>query len=559
MSFDIAAYSKAFDKFIINMEKLHDMNDPGLIDAISELCSILHIGKISIMVYESVSMEQLDKGTEKIVFDLGEFDPEHCLRLRESIGNGNVVWYSFFQTIDSDDWTEDEKHRIVVFEKAFFSFNGRSRVMSMIDNLTYYDADIGIPNLHYFIKTADQLITSGQISDFGSCYFNLKRFSIINQHIGRQKATDVMKIFIKQLSDKLNEKEIVCRVSGDNFIALFEKEHVNIVNEHLGGIGITYDTDKNQRVFVSAYAGYYMIPDNCHSSDEIIDNLGIAINTARNVMKVNSIFFDEKLKDSRNEVKMIENEFIDAIEKDEFQVFYQPKVNLKNYTICGAEALCRWIRNGEIILPYRFIPALEQSKSICTLDFYVLERTCRDIRRWLDEGRPVVKVSVNLSRRHLGDMDLLEHIISSIDKYNVPHEYIEIELTETTTDVDFGDLKKIVVGLREAGISTAVDDFGIGYSSLNLIKELPWNVLKIDKIFLPDENDSNTQKYSMLKHIIALVQDIGLKCIVEGVETAEHVRLLKENNCFLAQGFYFDKPLPVSDFEKRLDELKTLL
>lgn len=185
----------------------------------------------------------------------------------------------------------------------------------------------------------------------------------------------------------------------------------------------------------------------------------------------------------------------------------------------------------------------------------MLEHTCRDIRRWLDEGRPVVKVSVNLSRRNLGELNLSERIIACIDKYNVPHKFIEIELTETTTDVNFSDLKKIVFSLREAGISTSIDDFGMGYSSLNLIKELPWNVLKIDKSFLPDENDRASQKYVMLKHIIALAQDIGLECIVEGVESSEHVRLLKENNCFMAQGFYFDRPMPVEDFEQRLNEL----
>ena len=167
-----------------------------------------------------------------------------------------------------------------------------------------------------------------------------------------------------------------------------------------------------------------------------------------------------------------------------------------------------------------------------------------------------MKVSVNLSRLHLGDADLLENILGIIDKHNVPHEYIEIELTETTTDVDFTELKKIVNGLREQGISTSVDDFGMGYSSLNLIRELPWNVLKIDKSFLPTSAENqDPSKVKMLRHIITMSQDLGLECIVEGVETAEQVKLLKECQCYLAQGFYFDKPLPVKEFERRLDEM----
>ena len=164
-----------------------------------------------------------------------------------------------------------------------------------------------------------------------------------------------------------------------------------------------------------------------------------------------------------------------------------------------------------------------------------------------------VRVSVNLSRRHLSDMDLLEHIVDIIDKHMVPHEYIEIELTETTTDVEFKDLKRTINGLQKIGISTSVDDFGIGYSSLNLIKEIPWNVLKLDKSLLPDyEKDDPVQKSIMFRHIVAMGREMGLECLAEGVETREQVRLLEENNCDLAQGFYFDRPLPIKDFETRL-------
>ncbi|MBR1738159.1 MAG: EAL domain-containing protein, partial [Firmicutes bacterium] len=165
-------------------------------------------------------------------------------------------------------------------------------------------------------------------------------------------------------------------------------------------------------------------------------------------------------------------------------------------------------------------------------------------------------VSVNMSRRHLGDALLLKHIIDVVDKNKIPHEYIEIELTETTTDVGFKDLKKVVNGLHERGIYTSVDDFGVGYSSLNLIRDIPWDVLKIDRSFLPTDNDDTdlSRKDTMLKHVIEMAQSLGLECIVEGVETADHVELLKKNSCFLAQGFYFDKPMPKEDFEEKLSK-----
>ena len=184
----------------------------------------------------------------------------------------------------------------------------------------------------------------------------------------------------------------------------------------------------------------------------------------------------------------------------------------------------------------------------------MLDHVCRSIRRWLDEGRRVVRVSVNLSRKHMMDIDLLKHIIDIIDNNNVPHKYIEVELTETTTDVEFRDLKRVVSGLQRAGVSTSVDDFGMGYSSLNLIKEVPWNVLKIDRSFLPveDDDDSSTRSV-MFKYVVAMAKELGLECIAEGVETKSQVDVLKDNNCELAQGFFFDKPLPEKEFERRLD------
>lgn len=556
MSFNADEYSKALNSFIIKAERVSDILGYDMTEALTDICRVLRIAKLSATLYATPACEQRGEGETAVFFSEGEPDAERCFTMRETTGGGNVAIYRILQRAGDEDWSEDDRGRLLAFEKLLFSFNGRSRVMQMIDRLIFFDEDMGVNNLKFFMKTAGAYIAAGRIEQYGACYFNLKRFSVINQNIGRPRGTIVMRKFISELAEKLtDESEHVCRIGGDNFIVLFLKPHLDTVIAHLGGTGIVYSEDKDDNVLVSAYAGFYMITADCHSPTEIMDNVSIALNVAKNVMKSSRVFFDEKLKENRNNIKLIESAFPDAIKNEEFRVYYQPKVYLKDYTLHGAEALCRWFKDGKMIPPDGFIPALEQSRLICTLDFYMLEHACRDIRRWLDEGRPVVKVSVNLSRRHLGELNLAERIIACIDKYNVPHKYIEIELTETTTDVKFSDLRGIVFKLRDAGISTSIDDFGMGYSSLNLIKELPWNVLKIDKSFLPDENDHTSQNYLMLKHIIALAQDIGLECIVEGVESSEHVRLLKENNCFMAQGFYFDKPMPAEDFEKRLNEL----
>ena len=183
----------------------------------------------------------------------------------------------------------------------------------------------------------------------------------------------------------------------------------------------------------------------------------------------------------------------------------------------------------------------------------MLDRVCADIARWMNEGKKAVRISVNLSRKHMVNANLLQSILKIIDRHNVPHSCIEIELTETTTDVEFSDLKRVVNGLQRVGIYTSVDDFGIGYSSLNLIREVPWNVIKVDRSFLPidDDNDDKTRTI-MFKYIVAMARDLGIECIVEGVETEKQLEVLKDNKCDFAQGFFFDKPLPVRDFENRM-------
>lgn len=422
------------------------------------------------------------------------------------------------------------------------------------DPVMYYDMELQIPNMNFLKAILGDLREEGQLSFCGICFFSLRRFTNVNQRLGRKRATEVMGSYIRTVQQRLQNSGCVCRVGGDNFIAVFEKEMLEVIVECLQGVAMTYDVEKGKQIVVSANAGIYIIDSN-DPDDDVIDKAHLASLEAKKSAGAACVFYDEKLRKSNEHVYQIEAMFGEAMEKEEFLVYYQPKVRLDNYSLAGAEALCRWEHDGRIVPPMEFIPVLEQSDAICDLDFYMLDHVCRDLRRWIDEGKSVVRVSVNMSRRHMGDPNLLRHIIEIIDHHQVPHEYIEIELTETTTDVDFQDLKVIVTGLRESGIHTSVDDFGEGYSSLNLIRQLPWDMIKMDKSFLPYEVKKEATETVMLHHLLSMIQDMGIACIVEGVENVEQVKLLKENKCYLAQGFYFDKPLPVEEFEERLQRL----
>ena len=548
MSIDEASYSRAFDRFVAHMDGL---SHGGATEenALREICGMLRVARIEAAVFSSA--------------DCSEPSPKRVVYSAEEAGMPPIA---FNHTIDEDrtavyyvypakgaEWDDADSARIRTLISLLFVYVSRNRVMATAEHMVYRDRTLDVYSMQYYFKIASELISKGEIGRYCAAYFNIRRLSVINRNYGRDVGTIILGRFISGLKSALTDKEYVCRIGGDNFIVLFYKWRVNDIIEYLSGTAVEMN---GSEVIVSARVGLYEIPEDCAESADIMDRTSEALGAARSSSRVSYVFYDEKLRKNIDGAKTIESLFPAAIKNEEFHVFYQPKAHLSSYALTGAEALCRWQHDGETIQPGRFIPVLERNHSICTLDFYMLDHVCRDIRRWLDMGLNVVKISVNLSRVHLGNHELLENIMEIINAHSVPHEYIEIELTETTTDVDFTELKRIVTGLRAQGISTSVDDFGIGYSSLNLIRELPWNVLKIDKSFLPDKRDANAadieQKKIMLKYVIAMAQSLGLECIVEGVETIEQVDLLKTFNCFRAQGFFFDRPMPHEMFETRL-------
>ncbi len=553
MIFDYKAYSRLLNEFIIEGEKIEQYRDPAFNKILEPICKFLRISRISSAVFDSTCDSAIIKSAPHIYYDDGNADSTRVLKFTENNVRACKANYSFMQSKSGQDWSDEEVQQIEAIEKLIYTFCDRSYASTIAKDLSMFDNDLMVYPLTFFLATVKNLIRQGRIGEFGGVYFNIKHFSSINDRFGRDCATNIMKLFIHGILEKILYEECICRVGGDNFVVLFKKDNLNIIKNYLSGMPITFND--GETVTVTTTAGYYMIPEATESATDVMDRISTAYQLAKSVYKRPFLFYDDEIMQHQTHVKEIEMMFPSAIENEEFKVFYQPKTQLNNYQLAGAEALCRWFRNGKVISPGEFIPVLEGSKAICTLDFYMLDHVCRDIRRWLDEGREAVKVSVNLSRLHLGDEDLLESILRIIDKYKVPHHFIEIELTETTTDVDYKELKKIVYGLREQDISTSVDDFGVGYSSLNLIREMPWNVLKIDKSFLPTQEEENNDpsKVKMLRHIITMSQDLGLECIVEGVETAEQVKLLKDCKCYLAQGFYFDRPLPVKEFEQKLE------
>lgn len=242
-----------------------------------------------------------------------------------------------------------------------------------------------------------------------------------------------------------------------------------------------------------------------------------------------------------------------AMKNKELKVFYQPKYNAVNSKISGAEALARWITNdGEIVSPGRFIPPLEELGLISDLDWYMLEETCQFLSEEIKNDRPVVTVSVNFSRLHTSEPDFAERLKKTVDSYEVPHKYIEIEITESALSADEKNIIDFVQSICDAGFEASIDDFGSGLSSLNFVKDVPASVLKIDKSLLSG-NCENEKERIVLESIFDFAHRLKLTTVAEGVETKEQLGFLRTCGCELIQGFLFAKPMPEDDFRNALE------
>lgn len=553
----LISYYEHMEKLIETMTKTDGFRIADINGALSGLCKLFRISKGVTEFYSSLRHEKSGKGEVFVCYDDGK--PCRAVMDKRIVTKSMTVAKSIvYMSDDAEPLNDEEREKVDLIMRTVLSFISRNRLQNIVERLTFYD-DSGYRNLRAFMRYLEELNEKNTLGGNTAVHFNLRHFSLINQEIGRNAGDVVIHNYFTMLEDIIGNKGIVCRVGGDNFVAVFDDSLLTDVLMVLQGVPVVYDANNSKRVMVSASTGVFLIPDGFtfERPGDIMDRILTSSQAARNGGKDNIVFFDDEMIISKENVSRIQQLFPEAIEKEEFKVYYQPKIDIASGNIIGAEALCRWLRDGNIVPPMEFIPVLEQNTDICKLDFYMLEHVCKDIRRWLNEKRQVVRVSVNLSRKHMMDVDLLEHILQVIDSNNVPHQYIEIELTETTTDVEFRDLKRVVSGLQQAGIYTSVDDFGMGYSSLNLIREIPWNVLKVDRSFLPTDADSlESSRSVMFKYVVAMAKELGLECIAEGVETRNQVDILRGNSCNFAQGFYFDKPLPLDDFEKRLDQHK---
>lgn len=417
------------------------------------------------------------------------------------------------------------------------------------DEMVSRDLLTGVANFDLLIRIGEKMKRRkrNRLINYAGLAISIKDFKFINQEYGSAIGDIVLKNYASTLNSYLRRGEVLARNGGDNFIALVERDHADEFLELIAKVPV--DVGEKMGLTLTSRCGIYQI----NPEDSIYDVTNacmIAVGETRRSGANDYVWFRQERRDEMVRQKDILSGYHKAIDEEEFVVYYQPKVNLKTRTLCGCEALVRWIRNGELVPPNSFIPVLENDGKVQELDFYVFDKVCRDIGDWQRRGIQPVRVSSNFSKLHLHNKEFVDDVLAVVNKHGADPYYLEAELTESSGYEDLDAMKYFVSEMREAGIHTSMDDFGTGYSSLSLLRDIDMDVIKLDRTFLRDENDAKEER--MVENIVRMIHDLDRRVICEGVETEEQVDFLMRVGCTMAQGFLFDRPLSREEFEKRL-------
>lgn len=407
-------------------------------------------------------------------------------------------------------------------------------------------------NLTTFNEEALNLILKNPETDYVLFYSDLDKFKLINENYGYTEGDHILIEFANQMRIITEEDETFARLNGDRFVGLFkfnQPKHflskIKVLNDYMNSI----PTPDNSTHHISIIIGLAHINPNVPIAMNI-DCANMARKSIQNRHKSRYVFFTEAMKKKLLNRHEIESQMELALQNNDFKVYYQPKFDLKTNKISGSEALVRWAHAEKgLIAPDDFIPIFEENQFILKLDFYVFEHVCIHIRKMMDLGKTIYPVSINFSRLHLCSNDMLDKLQSLITKYQVPPSYLEIELTESALQMDDNTMLTLLIKLHKMGFKISMDDFGSGLSSLNLLRTLPCDILKLDKEFF-QQGSSTKRERIVITMIVKMARELHMTIVSEGVETEEQAEFLRSIHCDLAQGYLFSKPIPADEYEE---------
>ena len=387
---------------------------------------------------------------------------------------------------------------------------------------------------------------------------DIEHFRLFNKLYGRSSGDEVIRYVCTCLKQSALEYDgIDAYLGGDNFVA-FLPDDDEVLNNIRQKIIKKFSKWNNTSAFFPLF-GVYTIKDTSVLPELMYDHAMLALSHAEEDYKWHICRYTMEMESSLEEEVYLLAAIEEGLEKGEFTFFAQPQCNIATGQIVGAEALVRWQKpNGEVLLPGGFIPVLEKNKMIDQLDRYVWEKVCQWLRGWIDQGYSPVPISINVSRIDIFEMDVPKYIFSLLEKYQIPEYLIKIEITESAYTENNNRISHAVNTLRNRGLVVMMDDFGCGYSSLNMLKNIPVDVLKLDMRFLQFKEEERQKSANILEAIVNMAGLLHLPIVVEGVENESQEKFVQKLGCRYIQGFYYYKPLPIKKFEELLKDKRQI-
>ena len=457
---------------------------------------------------------------------------------------------------------------IVVACGLFIWLMSRQRKMAvnnqrMLMKLAYSDSLTGLRNFAGFKREAEIFLnrpelTRSELTAYVLWYGDLRNFKLINDVLGYEEGDRLLRLVAEFLRTVEGSDCISCRIAADSFAGITRCVDTRVldrglchIKEHMRNSGM------DEQPFMEIPVGVYRFRpgDGKQSLDVLVNYANMAHKIAKERPGSSYVFYDDSIRRRMLEDSALEAEAEAAMADDEFKLYMQPKIDIQNGNrITGAEVLARWLSPGRgMILPGNFIPLFEKSELIVKLDRYMFEHACRWYRIHLERGGSPVSLAVNVSKAGLFQNDFVDFYTDIKDKYSVPDGVLELEFTESMLAADTELFAELVVNLNARGFICSLDDFGSGYSSLNLLKNLPIDVLKLDILFFHKSRDIRRERI-VVSNVINMARELNIKTIAEGVEDMDTVEFLRKAGCNVIQGYVFAKPMPQEDFEHLLME-----
>lgn len=410
-----------------------------------------------------------------------------------------------------------------------------------------HDALTGLLTRDAFYSETEKILKSDPNSQYYMICTNIKNFKLVNDLFGSEKGDEFLKEFAKKLKNTQYKTILTGRITGDRFAILINKtevDEIDVLQKIKELEKFTVSLNYKLHIFV----GIYKITDINENVSSMFDKAALAIKNISENYSVNVAYYDNDMLSILKKNREVINAFNDALNNNHFKMYLQPQVRCSDEKVVGAEALVRWeTEKGVIHSPASFIKILEDNGLIHELDKFIWEKAVQLLQKWQLLGIDY-HISVNVSTRDFYLIPLYETFTSLVTKYGIPPQKLKLEITETALVHDLKRHKKIITELQKFGFTIEMDDFGSGYSSLTILKNISINILKIDMMFLSKTKHKERSK-KILESVIKMAQKLGIKIIVEGVEDKEQAEFLKNLNCDFFQGYLYSKPIPVANFE----------